>query len=324
MFMVVTLPKSFRNLLLMLLAAISPWQAAYAQTFDEVQFQDARLATIADRLLVANSALCRTTMPVAGLVLHSIDQYSASVPSEHFANGPLAVAALVPGGPAERAGLQPDDGIVTINGVPVDALVPAEGQHLREAAFERLADSTGLIDVSVRRNGATMSVGLQGEEGCRALVEIRVGSGPTAQTDGRVLQVRYDFAAELSDDTLAVVVAHELAHVVLEHRKRKQAAGIDNGLFASLGRNQQANRAAEIEADRLSVHLLANAGYSATLAPNFWRNERDRTGGMPSFVYPTRQARAELLDEEIARYLPTGRGPSWPGHLLALRGRGFE
>ena len=71
---------------------------------------------------------------------------------------------------------------------------------------------------------------------------------------------------------------------------------------------------------------LANAGFDPLSVPAFWRSDiGQRLGGgiFNSFVYPSNEARAVLVDEEIALYLPQRRGPSWPGHLLELRERGF-
>lgn len=289
--------------------------------------EDVRLASIADTLLRANADLCRSVMPVTGLILHSADQYRPGQAEARFANGPLAISSLVPMSSAARAGLLPDDAILAIGGQSVASLVAPEDGNLREAAFDVLASQPAdrPISLAVARGGAQIEVAISAPSGCRTLVEILVGDGPRARSDGRVIQLQYAFAGELTNEQMAVVVAHELAHTVLEHRRRKEEAGIDNGLFAELGRNQRANRAAEVEADRLSIHLLANAGYDPASVPAFWRSEigRGLGGALPSFVYPTQEARAQLVEVEMMRYLPQQRGPSWPGHLLGLRERSF-
>lgn len=298
-----------------------------AQSF-ALQREDVRLATIADALLRANAPLCRNTMPVTGMILHSADQYRDGPAQARFANGPIAVSAIVPGSPAARAGLLPDDGILAIGGIGSDALEPPANGNLREAAFALLASQPADSDIALRimRGGMERDLALAAPPGCRSLVEILVGNGPRARSDGRVIQLQYAFAGELDDAQIAIVLAHELAHTVLEHRRSKEEAGINNRLFAELGRNQQANRQAEVEADRLSAHLLANAGYDPAIITAFWRSAfGQRLGGglIPSFVYPSQEARAQIVEDEIARYLPQRRGPSWPGHLLDLRDRGF-
>lgn len=317
-----------KSLFAALLIALAMAMPAQAQTTEELQAQDLRLARIADAMLVANAALCRQTMPVPGMILHSADQYGEAA-QPLFAEGPLAIAAVVPGSPADRAGLRGNDVIVAINQTRVSSLSPQGEDHLREVAFFLLADGTPGegIQLVIVRDGQQRTVQLDASRGCRSLVEILVADGPNARSDGRVIQLQYRFAASLTDDQIAVVLAHELAHTVLEHRRRKEAAGIDNeSIMRHVGRNQQVNRQAEVEADRLSVHLLANAGYDPAIIGEFWRSPAGEVAGggwMPSFVYPSQAARADIAAQEVTMYLPLRRGPSWPGHLLALRERCF-
>jgi len=303
---------------------------AFAQesaAWSALEREDVRLARIADRVMVANAALCNTLMPATGMILHSADQYRDGIADTRFAGGPVALSGIVPHSPAARAGLQRDDTLLAIGGREISTLTAPEDGNLREAAFAVLASQPvgAPVALSILRDGAPQTVIVDAPAGCRSLVEILVGDGPRARSDGRVIQLQYTFAAQLDDNQVAVVLAHELAHTVLEHRRRKEEAGIDNGLFAEFGRNQQANRQAEVEADRLSIHLLANADFDPAIVPQFWRSEIGRSlgGAMPSFIYPSQEARAALVEREIEFYLPLGRGPSWPGHLLAMRERSF-
>lgn len=294
-----------------------------------LEIEDIRLARIAEGIMTANAGLCDNRMPVTGIVLHSADQYADGTLDERFSQGPVAIGALRPGSPADTSGLKRDDAIVAINGHSTTTLAAGEDGHLREAVFDLLASqpSDFPLALTIRRAGTEMDFSIDPDPGCRSLVEVRVGEGPRAQSDGRVIQIRYDFAREIDDTQLAVVFAHELAHTVLQHRRRKEEAGIEVGLLGEFGRNQRANREAEVEADRLSVHLLANAGFDPHDAPRFWRSETGRrvSGGMfSSFIYPSAESRAALIEREIAMYLPQARGPTWPGHLLSLRNRRFS
>lgn len=301
-------------------------QQGIAQTSEELSAQDMRLARIADAMLVSNAGLCRQTMPVTGMILHSADQYGEGAQAL-FVDGPLAIAGIVPGSPADAAGLRAGDIIASINGITVSGLVPQGEDHVREEAFFLLADlpRDEAIGLDIHRNGERRLIQLNAPRGCRSLVEILVAEGPNARSDGRVIQLQYGFAQTLSDEQVAVVLAHELAHTVLEHRRRKEAEGIDNeSIMRHFGSNQQVNRKAEVEADRLSVHLLANAGYDPAIIVDFWNSpEGIEAGGgaMPSFIYPSQAARADLISREIALFLPLRRGPSWPGHLIELRDR---
>jgi Zn-dependent protease with chaperone function len=290
--------------------------------------QDVRLATIAERMLGANRDLCRQHMPLTGLVLHSRDQYGATVAGSAFANGRIAIAAVVPGS-AASASVAPGDAIAAIAATRSDTLV-AEGEApLRDSAFELFAaqPAGAPLALAVVHDGRERAITLEVPTGCRALVEIRATSGLNARSDGRVIQINYGLAAQATDEELAVIFAHEMGHLVLEHRRRLSAAGVEKGFFGEFGRNQQLNRQVEVEADRIAAHLLANAGYDPAIAPKFWRSSlggRASGGLLRSSTYPSAEARAQLIEREIAEYIGAGAAPTWPGHLLARRDTPFE
>lgn len=288
--------------------------------------EDVRLAGIAERLLAANRALCRQEMPLAGMVLHSRDQYRANVAGEAFANGPVAVAGVVPGSPAAAAGIAPGDGIVSIGGQPTATMARIDEAPLRDTAFAALAELR-TVAIAVARGETERALTLDAPAGCRALVEIRAADSLDARSDGRVIQVNYGLAQAATDEQLAVIFAHELGHLVLEHRRRLTEAGVEKGFFGEFGRNRRLNRQVEVEADLISVHLLANAGYDPAIAPAFWRSRLGRRAGggiLRSGTYPSAKARAELAEREIAEHLAARTGPSFPAHLMSRRDRPFD
>lgn len=301
--------------------------AQSASAFDALVQQDLRLGAVADRLLTANSTLCRLHMPVTGMILHSQDQYRDGSEGDAFANGPVAIAALVPGSPASAA-LAPGDGLAAIGAARTSDMRAEEGSLLRNTAFAALANQppAGPVTLAVVRDGSERALTLAATPGCRALVEIDAAEAINARSDGKIIQVNYGVAAAATDEELAVVFAHEMAHLVLEHRRRLEAAGVEKGLLGEFGRNQRLNRQVEVEADRMTAHLLANAGYDPRIAPAFWRSPLGRRAGGGIFrsrVYPSAEARAQLVEREIADYL-AGGAPSYPGHLLGRRDEPFD
>ncbi|MEO6152370.1 MAG: M48 family metalloprotease [Croceibacterium sp.] len=307
------------------LAVVAGSHTLSAQTSNPVDLlaaQDIRLAQVSDRLLAANDPLCRLHMPLAGFLVHTRDQYRTDT-GRAFINGPVAIAQVLPNSPAFGV-LKPGDGVVSIGGKGTDGIKAEGTAPQRDAVFEVLAaEPLGQpLTLTIRRDGTQQSVTIQPRTGCRALVEIRSVEGHNARSDGRVIQVDYGLAAAASESELAAVFAHEFAHLVLEHRRRLTAAGVSKGFFGEFGKNQRLNRQIEVEADRLSVHLLANAGYDPRVAPAFWRSPLGRQAGgllLVSSTYPSPEARAQGLEREIADYLRAGTAPSWPGHLLARR-----
>jgi hypothetical protein len=296
---------------------------------DRLLQQDLRLAAVAERMLGANRELCRQEMPLTGMVLHSRDQYRASVAGDAFDNGTVAVAAVLLGSAAAAAAVEPGDGLAAIGARRTAAMTAVDEAPLRDTALAALWDEAGKspVALTMSRDGREYTVLLDAPSGCRALVEIRAANSLDARSDGRVIQVNYGLAVAASDEELAVIFAHEMGHLVLEHRRRLVAAGVEKGFFGEFGKNRRLNRQVEVEADQIAAHLLANAGYDPSIAPAFWRSRLGRRVGGGLFrsgTYPSREARAELIEREIAQYLSGRAGPSNPTHLLARRDAPFE
>lgn len=285
--------------------------------------QDLRLAQVAERIGAANVPLCRETMPLTGLILHSADQYSKT-PTSWFANGEVAAAQVLPGSVADRAGIRSGDGLLAIAGLAVNDLALAANYPLRDAVFYELTRAPSPLLLVIRRDSVEEVVALAPPSGCRALVEVLSNGDRVARSDGRVVQISYGMAVLLDDAGLAAVYAHELAHLILEHARRLHEAGVRGGLAQEFGRNRRLARQAEVEADRLSVHLLANAGFDPAVGPRLWETDTGRIlyrSLLRSRRYPSRADRVQLMQQEIAEHLAGGALPSAARHLLDLRDR---
>jgi hypothetical protein len=215
------------------------------------------------------------------------------------------------------------DGLVAIDGAPIVKLAGIADMPLRDSAHAMLGQhSPGEpLRLTVSHEGLAREIELRPPPQCRALVEVLAGSGSAARSDGRVIQLGQSLVLRATDDELAAIFAHELAHSVLQHRARLSAEGVSKGLGGEFGRDRQLNAEAEIEADRLSVHLLANAGYDPKIASALWRGRLGReldAGLFRSRIYLSPPDLADMLDREIADYL-AGGAPTWPGHLLGRR-----
>ncbi len=302
-------------------------QAQQAMTYEALREQDLRLASLAEQMQGANVDLCVETMPLTGMILHSADQYG-SPPEGWFANGQVEVLGIVPGSPAYKAGIMAGDGLSAVQGTPVGEL-PMEGeQPLRDDVFWTIAGQQGELQLAIVRDGEEREIVFDAPLGCSSLVEVLANQGDEARSDGRVIQISYGVASRLSDENLAVVFAHELGHSVLLHRRRLEAAGVSKGFFGEFGRNRRIGREVEIEADRMAVTLLYNAGYDPESAPAFWRSDASSFAGGGIFrsrLYPSRNRRAEITQEEVDILDQEATEPPFlPGHLLSQRDVPFE
>lgn len=306
----------------------------YRATFEALRGADIRLQRIGERLATANVALCDRRQPALGIALHGPDQYLGDAKAAaivHFAfSSPLGIAGTVPGGAADKAGLQADDSIVSIAARGVDTLTPGPDDTAataRLAAFDRfvatLPDATPL-SIEVRRAGAVMAREVTPRPACRARFEQRDADDADVSADGVLVQISSRLLGELDDEGVAVLLAHELAHNVLSHRRRLDQAGVRRGLLAGFGRNVGLFRQTEVEADVLAVHLLARAGYDPELGARFWQSFGPRyAGGLRLRTHPAWRDRVATMTAEAPRAraaMAEGRMPA----LIASRDRPLD
>ncbi len=311
-------------ILLAIVAVPAPGRATPAAPVAQLQALqalDAVLASVATQLVTSNAALCRDLMPVTGLSLHARNQYPdalAGPVGEVFGfPAPLAVSAVVPGSPADHAGIRANDGVLAAG----ELLPPAADTDGKpdtlvrdgfEAALAKRAPGLPLL-WRIRRKETVLERSLTPLPGCRARFEVVPGQALIARSDGQLIQLSARYVASLSRESLAVIVAHELAHSVLLHRERLVAAGVSKGLLAEFGRHGRLNRQVEREADRMSVYLLRNAGFDPASAVQFWEGPEGKGGGglLRSRTHDSPSARAKLIRAEIAT-MPDGALPVAP------------
>jgi predicted Zn-dependent protease len=131
-----------------------------------------------------------------------------------------------------------------------------------------------------------------------------------------------------TDDELAAVMGHEIAHALREHSREQisqqmgtqMAVGVASALFglgdlgqsvagmvANVTLNLPQSRTAEQEADRIGVELAARAGYDPRAAISLWQ-KMEKLGGSqpPKFLstHPSHEDRISDLEQYAAKVLP--------------------
>jgi hypothetical protein len=321
----------FRILLagLMLLPVVPSAGAAGPEPADNALLAmrglDQRVAAIGYRLATSGRALCPNVENLPGLAVHDLSQYGASfrpaaIRAFGLDAGP-AVLALVPGGPAEQAGLRLDDVLLSLDGQALP-----HGDPGRDRSFDRMAQildaldaafADGSAEIEVRRAADRLTLHVGSTPGCASRFQLIPSGRLNAEADGRYVQVTTAIASYVADDAeLAAVLAHEFAHNILGHRVRLDAAHVSRGLFGNFGRNAQRIRETEIEADRFSIYLLDRAGYDPEAAVRFWTRFGQRgLNFLGSPTHPNWRSRIALFETEIAairRARAEGREPVPP------------
>lgn len=273
-----------------------------------LQSVEQRIATIGHRLATSAGDLCAPGAPLAGIKIHDASQYgrdSAPDLQAAFGAGPWPkVLALAEGGAAARAGVLPNDSILAIDGVPIPPAREGKGYARVADAFSILdrAMADGVANLSLERHGRALAVAVTADRGCAGRSELQIGGGVQGKADGDHVVITSGLVAFARDDgELAAAMAHELAHNILRHRDRLNAAGISRGILQNFGRSARLTRETEIEADRLSVHLLDRAGYPMAAALSFWDRFRKVASDLFVGTHPSNAQRIEIIRAEIDR-----------------------
>ena len=296
-------------------AAPNPPDAAAYHALVE---QDLRLASVGYRLASANAPYCDRKERNPGWVIHDVAQYpDQAVARAAFGfQTPIEIAAIVKDGPADRADAKAGDGFVSVNNATLDwpAMPVGKTGYERIAKFkqtlaEKLAENP-LLAVKFSRKGADVNLMLAAPLICVSEFQIDTADGLDAGADGQIVRITYSMMRYATDDAeLAAVVAHELSHNLLRHREKLNAKRVDRGLGRLFGKSRKAILATEIEADRLSVWLMRNAGYDPKAALTFW-GRYGRQYGQGIFTEGTHlrwQKRVALMQAEIDLMTNTGK-----------------
>lgn len=282
---------------------------------------DLRVAEVGYRLALSGARFCPNASPVTGMLLHHLAEYDAAgrtieVDRYGLDRGP-GILAVVGGSSADEAGLVAGDVLLSVNGHGFDqpravaALKDVPGGARKDAWRGRIGRDEAKIEDSVRSGPADLLVLRQGREfhtmlsskaGCIARVRLAVSTQANAfANDGHAILTTEMLRLIRNDDELAVVLGHEMAHVILNHEDVLEAQNVPHGLLRGIGRNAARVKATEEEADRLGLKLAWAAGYDISKATDFWDRfyAAHPTGPQIFATHPGRGARQKLVAELI-------------------------
>ena len=290
-----------------------------AAVLERLHGQDQAVERVGFRLAAANADLCSRGTD-AGFAVHTVEQYGPAyrdAAARLFQLGEApGVMAVAPGSPAEAAGLREGDAILAIDGraPPSPTASPGRSSFVRTAAVQTQvleALKEPAIHLSIRRDDKRLELSLVPAPACPSLFQVVPETRLTGGADGVYVQVSSDLAAlAASDDELAGLLGHELAHNILGHTARLDALHVQRGVLSVFGRNARLIRQTEREADRLGIYLLARAGYRAREAVGFWAHARDATGGfIGDPTHPSWPERLGLVTAE-AEQIDAARVPA--------------
>lgn len=243
------------------------------------RYQDAdqHLQDVGWQLARGNVGFCPKTVPSIGLQLQDMASYGAPAVARRALRleRDFAVETAARGSPAASAGVfTRNREVVRIGQYDPNSFEAADAAD-KGSHWQRLTAVHNWIETELAgRKAVTIAFADGGEarvepvDICATRFEL-LGAGKTAVADGARVVIGIDFPAFAYDEPeFAALVAHELAHNVLQHD-----AWLDRN-----GRSRKHVRRTEREADRLIPWLLANGGYDPAAGARFmqqWGSRHD-------------------------------------------------
>ncbi len=296
-----------------------------------------RLNAIAFRIFTANADLCLEKGKGAiGFGIKVGNAYTFPKEMESGARrvigggGHVRLVAVAPDSPAATAGLRDGDAILALNGIPV---LPGENEKAARDFARLLAQQSRTGDpvhFRIRRDRMEMEFAVPPAATCDYGYDVGTENEVNASANGKAIKIdrgMMRFAG--TDEELATVVGHELAHNLMGHIESGQTnfmigyladilfalgTGVSSGgVFTDIGQ-QAYSQEFGTEADYVGLYLMIRSGYDIKNAPAFWRRmgvehppsiRANHAASHPATPY--RFVNLEKTVEEIERKRVAGR-----------------
>ncbi len=256
-----------------------------------------RLQTVASKVIVEGAELCGDKVkPYFGFSSwnnHAFkDDWKRAAEAKYNLTGQIHVSHVATGSSAELAGLKEGDIIQAVNG----KLSPyGKDASIKFIDYLKEAGKPGEpVEFTIRSGNEEKIVIIKPVLACDFNVALVPDDIKNAYADGKNIvffKGMMDFFK--SDEEIALVFSHELAHNSMKHIDAKKnnavlggvlgfvldiaaaAGGVNtNGDFTRIGANAGGGAYSvefEQEADYVGLYFMAIAGYKIDDAPNFWR-----------------------------------------------------
>ena len=259
----------------------------------ELQEEQQRLDDLIYPLMVAATEMCEAPVPRRGFRFHAAgeheDEWAEAAEAALDLTDTVTVSGVTSGAPADDAGLEAGDRILTVDGESLP--LGTDGVHeLGERMLE--AGERG-VELGILRGGETRRISVAYEKLCPYGHEVAPGGQINAFADGENVIVPWGMMRFASDEELQVILAHEIAHNAMGHvdamRRNVLAAGLFGALldglagaggvhtggrytadFAEMG-GQAFSQDFEREADHVGIYIMARADLPLDNAPMLWR-----------------------------------------------------
>jgi predicted Zn-dependent protease len=287
--------------------------------FKENAEMNARLHRVMYPLEAQSADLCPKTGWRTGVQLQTLDRIAPDLRplarEKGWASDNITVFSVVPGSPADAAGLKVGDVLTKVNGSEL-----AKGDEGLKQLVQVTDGANGAaVELTVTRGAEQVLASVTPIKQCSYAVAVVNQPVINAFADGdKIMVTKGMMRFAQTDEELALVLGHEMAHNARGHvdaKRGNELAGviigsIIGGLLGapSLGQlgggigGSAYSQEFEYEADYVGLYMMARGGYAIDNSASFWRRMamENPQGISTASTHPTTPDRFVSIDAAIA------------------------
>ena len=248
-----------------------------------------KLSNVAYPILTSSSDTCgKKVGSYFGVLINSSEsagkEYRETFKKIYGNSDDAKIVAIVKNSPAQLADVKIRGSVKSIAGKSFTD-TSSKGIGKMTKAMREVVPGTPTV-FRLDRNGRTVVAEITPVAACDYPVTLMIDDTLNAFADGKAIYVTKGMMRFVhSDNELALVVGHELAHNTMQHISAKKrnywlgtifdiiaaGYGVDTqNLFGKVGMNAY-SQDFESEADYVGLYYVARGGYDMSEAPAFWR-----------------------------------------------------
>ena len=257
----------------------------------------AKITNVAAKVRLAGTKICENnTTLMLGLKYWNIYDFPAAdqslVAGKYKLGGALQVLNVATGSPAEKAGFQFGDELAYMDDVVIKGGKEAKKDFSKQ--LDGMVKTNKSLNIKIWRSGQEKIITVTPVEACKSEINLTFDNALNAYADGNTIVITKGMMNFFqSEEEMALVISHELAHNVMHHmdaKKTNQTIGMVFGILLDIGAaaagvntNGDFTRGLgnigagafsvdfEKEADYVGLYFMANANYKINDAALFWR-----------------------------------------------------
>jgi len=263
----------------------------FSDILQDYQDLNSRIIRLQAPLRLANIDLCPKTKRDPGYITHRLEDYPPHMRAmaQEFlglSDDGIFIRNVRDGSPANIANIQTGDEIIAINDKAIADVGGATQARFYDAIARNAFNGVRTRLTLQPSKGPQYKIKLRAQTACDIPASVIFSEDVNGYTNGAEILVTSALMKSVTDDiNLSLILAHEMSHIIAGHMHLEPSSAL------------------ELEADRMALVLMQNAGLDIDKAIQFWQQTRHPHSGLQntSATHPSLNARYENFRKEQRR-----------------------